>query len=95
MHGLQSNLKQPSCKKVCCPEEGHSEGKKRCEIQDGGQEMAVLVGVTKTQVNLCCLLHVSLVFGTKDCHILNFLPTITAISWPPPWISQNDLLQLD
>jgi len=29
-------------KKVCGPEEGHCE--KRCEIQGGGQEMAVMVG---------------------------------------------------
>jgi len=35
---VKSNPKQPSCKKVCGPQEGHSE--KRCEIQGGGQEMA-------------------------------------------------------
>jgi len=28
-------------KKVCSPQEGHC--KKRCEIQGGGQEMAVMV----------------------------------------------------
>jgi len=34
-----SNPKQSSCKKkVCCPEEGH------CEIQGGGQGIAVMVG---------------------------------------------------
>jgi len=27
---------------MCCPEEGHCE--KRCEIQGGGKEMAVMVG---------------------------------------------------
>jgi len=32
----------PAVKKVCSPEEGHCE--KRCEIQGGGQEMAVMVG---------------------------------------------------
>ena len=37
-----SNQKQPSCKKRCGPQKGH--GEKRCEIQDGGQEMAVMVG---------------------------------------------------
>ena len=37
-----SNQKQPSCKKRCGPHKGH--GEKRCEIQDGGQEMAVMVG---------------------------------------------------
>jgi len=39
-----SNLiqKQPSCKTVCGPQEGHCE--KRCEIQSGSQEMAVMVG---------------------------------------------------
>ena len=39
---LQSNPKQPSCKKVCGPQKGY--GEKRCEIQGGGQEMAVMVG---------------------------------------------------
>jgi len=34
---VKSNLKQPSCEKSVLP-------KKRCEIQDGGQEMAVMVG---------------------------------------------------
>ena len=37
-----SNPKQPSCKKVCGPQKGYCE--KRCEIQAGGQEMAVMVG---------------------------------------------------
>jgi len=37
-----SNPKQPSCKKKCAAPKGHSE--KRCEIQGGGQEMAVMVG---------------------------------------------------
>ena len=37
-----SNQKQPSCKKRCSPQKGH--GEKRCEIQGGGQEMAVMVG---------------------------------------------------
>jgi len=35
--------KQPSCKKkVCGPQECRCE--KRCEIQSGGQEMAVIAG---------------------------------------------------
>jgi len=34
--------KQPSCEKSGGPQEGHCE--KRCEIQVGGQEMAVMVG---------------------------------------------------
>ena len=37
-----SNPKRPSCKKVCGPQKGY--GEKRCEIQGGGQEMAVMVG---------------------------------------------------
>ena len=41
-HYMISNPKQPSCKKVCGPEKGY--GEKRCEIQGGGQEMAVMVG---------------------------------------------------
>jgi len=36
------NLIQPAVKKVCGPQEGHCE--KRCEIQGGGQEMAMMVG---------------------------------------------------
>ena len=39
---IKSNQKQPSCKKRCGPHKGH--GEKRCEIQSGGQEMAVMVG---------------------------------------------------
>jgi len=35
--GTQSNPKQPNCKKRVRPE-------KRCEMQGGGQEMAVMVG---------------------------------------------------
>ena len=40
----KSNLIQNSqaVKKVCGPEKGY--GEKRCEIQGGGQEMAVMVG---------------------------------------------------
>ena len=37
-----SNPKQPNCKKECGPQKGY--GEKRCEIQGGGQEMAVMVG---------------------------------------------------
>ena len=39
---IQSNPKQPSSKKQCGPQKGY--GEKRCEIQGGGQEMAVMVG---------------------------------------------------
>jgi len=34
--------KQPSCKRVCSPQEGHCE--KRYQIQGGGQDMAMIVG---------------------------------------------------
>jgi len=36
------NKNSPAAKTVCGPQEGHCE--KRCEIQGGGQEMAVMVG---------------------------------------------------
>jgi len=37
------NPKQPSCKKkLCSPQEAMV--KKRCEIQGGGQEIAVMLG---------------------------------------------------
>jgi len=39
---VKSNPKQPSCKKMCSPQEGYSA--KKCEIQDGSQEVAVMVG---------------------------------------------------
>ena len=39
---MKSNPKQPSCKKSVRPSKGY--GEKRCEIQGGGQEMAVMVG---------------------------------------------------
>jgi len=35
-------LSNPSCKKVCCPQESYDE--KGCEIKGGGQELAVMVG---------------------------------------------------
>jgi len=37
-----SNIKQPSYKKVCSFQEYC--GEKRCEIQSGSQEMAVMIG---------------------------------------------------
>jgi len=42
MQKVKSNPKQPSCKKKRVAQKGHSE--KRCEMQGGGQEMAVMVG---------------------------------------------------
>ena len=39
---ILSNPKQPAVKKVCGPQKDY--GEKRCEIQGGGQEMAVMVG---------------------------------------------------
>ena len=55
---------------MCGSQENHCE--KRCEIQGGGQEMAVMVRrliakilITTIQANLCCLLHVSLGFSSK------------------------------
>ena len=63
--------KQPSCKKSerppkrCCCE-------KRCKIQGGGQEMAVMIRssiakilIMTIQVNLCAFLYVLLGLGTK------------------------------
>jgi len=38
---VKSNLKQPRCKKSMWPQNYHCE--KRCEIQSGGQEMAMMV----------------------------------------------------
>ena len=38
----ESNPKTVQLKKGCSPQEGHCE--KRCKIQGGGQEMAVMVG---------------------------------------------------
>jgi len=38
---VKSNPKHPSCKKRVQPQKGHFE--KICEIQGGGQEMAVMV----------------------------------------------------
>jgi len=40
---VQSNRKQPSCKKVCSPDSKKAVVKKY-EIKGGGQEMAVMVG---------------------------------------------------
>ena len=38
----ESNQNNQAVKKVCGPQKGY--GEKRCEIQGGGQEMAVMVG---------------------------------------------------
>jgi len=42
VHYIKFNPNSPTVKKVCSPEESHC--KKRCEIQGGGQEMALMVG---------------------------------------------------
>jgi len=39
---VKSNPKQPAAVKRVQPQQGHSE--KRCEIQGGGHEMAVMLG---------------------------------------------------
>jgi len=41
LQGLKLIQNSPAVKKVCGPQEDHCE--KRCEIQGGGQEMAVMV----------------------------------------------------
>jgi len=41
---VKSNPKQPSCKKSVWPQKGHYDSEKRCEIQGGSQEIAVMVG---------------------------------------------------
>jgi len=40
---IKSRQKQPSCKKRCGPVQ-NGQYEKSCEIQAGGQEMAVMVG---------------------------------------------------
>jgi len=61
-----SNQKSPAVKKCvsCC--------EKRCEVQGGNQEMAVMHGrltakilIITIQVNLCCILQVLLGLGRK------------------------------
>jgi len=57
---------QSSCKNICAPQENHCE--KRCEIQSGGQEIAMIVEeklIAIILVNFCYLLHILLEFGTK------------------------------
>jgi len=39
---VKSNPKQPSCKKSVWPQKHHHD--KRCEIQGGSQEIALMVG---------------------------------------------------
>ena len=41
-YNLIQNSKAVTVKKECGPQKGY--GEKRCEIQGGGQEMAVMVG---------------------------------------------------
>jgi len=42
MYALTKTSENSPVEKTCGPEEGHSE--KRCKIQSGGQEMAVMIG---------------------------------------------------
>jgi len=72
----------PAVKQVCSPQEGHRE-----KIQGGGQELdGRLMAknlITTIQVNLCCLLHISLGFGTKFTWIVAI--RIFAISLKPSY----------
>ena len=61
-------------KKVCGPQKGY--GEKRCEIQGGGQEMAVMVArlmvkilITTIQVNFCAASQ-----NLPKLSLLKFLP---------------------
>jgi len=59
------------------PQKSH--GEKECEIPGGSQEIAVIVWLlTKIQVTLCCLLHVSLFINFS---LIYSGCMITAISW--------------
>ena len=77
--------KQPSCETGCRPQK--SRVKKRCEIQGGSQEMAVMVEnfllIMTIQMNLS---FQSSAPNTPELSLLKLL-SITAISWSPPWIS--------
>ena len=42
MHYITINQNSQAVKKECGPQKG--QGEKRCEIQSGGQDMAVMVG---------------------------------------------------
>jgi len=65
----ESDPKQPSCKKVCSPEEGHRE--KRCESQGGDQEMAVMVGSYRIPTKI----------GTKMCFNEPFMCAKFQLDW--------------
>ena len=91
-----STQKQPSFKKKCAPVQD-IQCEKSCEIKGGGQEMAVMVQIDgknlirTIQVNFCCLIPASVAISTKFTviKILSInLYTISAISRPPPLISQ-------
>ena len=67
---------QPSCKKVCGPQEGYCE--ERCKIQGSSQEMAMMVGwLEKFSNNISgewsCFLHFSLP-NSPELLLLKFLP---------------------
>jgi len=79
----KSSQKQPSCKKRCGPVQ-NGQCKKSCEIQAGGQEIAVIrdgrlmaqiILIKIIQVNLCCLLPASLGLGTNELSLLKFMPS--------------------
>ena len=64
--------KQPSCKKVYSPQEGHCEKWSKSEMAAKKWLWWKKILIMTIQENLCCLLHVSLAFGTKNCHIKIF-----------------------
>jgi len=88
---ITSNPKQPSCKKVCGPKKAivKKMWNPRWWPRNGcdGRLMTKFL-ITTIQVNFCCLLHVSLGFGTKFTWIVvikNF-----AISLPPqPFLGRH------
>jgi len=84
---------------VCGPQEGHCV--KSYVVAKKWLRWYLANGITTSQVNLCCLLHVSLEFGTKFTWIVVikiFAISLQSIHFlAPPWISHlfftNGLLE--
>ena len=88
---VKSDPKQPSCKNSVRPPRMMWNLKWHPRNGCKGRLKAKFL-ITTIQLNLCCLLHISLRFGTKFTWIviIRILPLayhhITIISWPPLWI---------
>jgi len=81
----------PAVKKVCSLQEGHCEKNVKSKVaakNDCDRRLIAKILISTIQANLCCLLHVSLGFGTKFTWIV--VIKIFSINLPPqPFLGRH------